>query len=84
MDSRSQSLSSSSLPTVGKTYVISFNQPISIKLDDKNFLIWKQQVLSAIYGHELEKFIEGADSWPQKFESAAKEAQGEVSAKYKN
>lgn len=67
MDTRSPSLSSISLPMIGKTNVISFNQPISVKLDYKIFfLLWKQQVLFAIYGHELEKFIEGSNCWPKK------------------
>lgn len=83
MHTRSPCFSSSSLPMTGKTNVISFNQPISVKLDDKNFLLWKQQILYAISGHELEKFIEGPNSWPQKYDSSEKEAAGEVSDEFK-
>lgn len=82
--SQSPSLTSSTFPVVAKTSFISFNQPISVKLDDKNFLIWKQQVLFAIYGHELEKYIEGPDSWPQKFTSTENAQRGGVNAEYKS
>uniref|UniRef100_A0A803QDW0 GAG-pre-integrase domain-containing protein n=1 Tax=Cannabis sativa TaxID=3483 RepID=A0A803QDW0_CANSA len=34
-----------------------FNHSISIRLNDHNFLLWKQQVLAAIRGNRLLKFI---------------------------
>ncbi|KAF7834776.1 Retrovirus-related Pol polyprotein from transposon RE1 [Senna tora] len=49
---------------------VSFNHPISVKLDDKNFLLWRQQVYSAIQGHDLEGFVTGVDSVPEKYLTA--------------
>lgn len=39
----------------------SFNTPISLKLDDYNYLIWKQQVLATVKDLKLTKFLEGQD-----------------------
>nr|KYP64560.1 hypothetical protein KK1_019160 [Cajanus cajan] len=36
-----------------------FNMPITIKLDNDNFLIWQQQVLATIQGLKLESFVHG-------------------------
>ncbi|RVX06732.1 Retrovirus-related Pol polyprotein from transposon TNT 1-94 [Vitis vinifera] len=36
---------------------INFNHSLSVKLDNKNFLIWKQQIVSAIRGYGLQKFV---------------------------
>ncbi|KAH6776917.1 hypothetical protein C2S51_008229 [Perilla frutescens var. frutescens] len=42
-------------------------QLISIKLDDTNYLLWKQQVMAVIEGFGLEKFLVGEESPPKKF-----------------
>lgn len=46
-------------------------QPVSklvkVKLEDENFLIWKQQVLIAIRGYGLEDFITGHSVVPPQF-----------------
>ena len=36
---------------------INFNHSLSVKLDNKNFLIWKQQIVSMIRGYGLQKFV---------------------------
>lgn len=43
------------------------NQLVSIKLDENNFLIWRQQVLAAIRGYGLEGFITGTSEIPPEF-----------------
>lgn len=73
---------SNQLITILKSNTISFNHPISIKLDNKNYLFWKQQVMPTICGHELEKFIAGPRFWRQKYDSAEKEVVDEISKEY--
>ena len=41
------------------TNVHHFNTPISLKLKDNNFLVWKQQVLATLRGLELMHFLDG-------------------------
>ncbi|KAK6134026.1 hypothetical protein DH2020_032230 [Rehmannia glutinosa] len=40
------------------------NQLVSIKLDESNHPMWKQQILTAIRGYGLEHFIDGSSSAP--------------------
>ncbi|RVW15330.1 hypothetical protein CK203_085569 [Vitis vinifera] len=54
-NSFSSSLESS--PFMAKFVLVVFARSLSIKLDDINFLLWKQQVGSAIRDHKLQKFI---------------------------
>ena len=42
------------------TTVHHFNTPISFKLNDDNFLVWKQQVLATLRGLELTHFLYGS------------------------
>ncbi|KAF7816381.1 Retrovirus-related Pol polyprotein from transposon TNT 1-94 [Senna tora] len=62
--------------------IISFNHPISVKLEERNFLIWRQQVLAAIRGHDLEGFLIGGDRVPAKYENTDAEKEGKVSSKF--
>lgn len=75
--------SASSLALIQKSNIISFNQPISVKLNEKNFDLWKQQVLSAICAYELKKFIARPKLWPAKYNSVEKEMAEEVSEEFK-
>ncbi|CAA0819588.1 Unknown protein, partial [Striga hermonthica] len=43
------------------------SQLITLKLEDSNFLIWKQQILTAIRGYGLESFISATTSPPDRF-----------------
>lgn len=47
---------------------VSFAHHLIVKLDEKNYLVWRQQVESAIRGHNLQTFIESSHS-PQQFAS---------------
>ncbi|KAF7806970.1 Retrovirus-related Pol polyprotein from transposon RE1 [Senna tora] len=65
-----------------KGQYISFNHNISVKLEEKNFLLWKQQVLTAIQGNDLQKFIEGVHSVPPLFETVEDKVTEKVSSEY--
>lgn len=43
------------------------NQLVSIRLNENNYLIWKQQVLTAIKGYGLEKFLSNEGFLPEEF-----------------
>lgn len=44
---------------------------ISIKLDQKNYLLWKAQALPALYGNDLFCFVDGSNAAPPKCVPAA-------------
>lgn len=44
-----------------------FNNPLPVKLDPINFLLWKQQVITTIHGCRLMDYIVNPDSKPQQF-----------------
>ncbi|KAJ1432552.1 Retrovirus-related Pol polyprotein from transposon TNT 1-94 [Sesbania bispinosa] len=44
-----------------------FYNPVSDKLDENNFLVWKHQAINTIKGYKLQKFITGDESIPRKF-----------------
>ncbi|KAF7805093.1 Retrovirus-related Pol polyprotein from transposon TNT 1-94 [Senna tora] len=52
--------------------------PISVKLDDSNYLPWKQQALATIKGYKLQQYILGAKAIPKQFSSPEDEAQGKI------
>lgn len=54
---------------VSQKNTVTFNHPISVKLDEKNYLLWKQQVLAAINNHELQDFIECESTIPDRLSS---------------
>lgn len=72
--------SSSSL----KFIPISFNNAISVRLDNKNFLLWRKQVLSAIRGHKLQHFVFGTRSPPKKFVEPDDERIGKINPEFAN
>ena len=44
--------------------------PIPLKLDDENFLLWKQQVLATVDGLLLSSFLDGTDVPPRRLSAA--------------
>ena len=46
---------------------VNFNHSLSVKLDSRNFLIWKQQIISAIQGYGLQKFVFSNNEVPIQF-----------------
>ena len=45
----------------------SLNQSLTMKLDEDNYLIWKNQLLNVIIANGLEDFIDGSRSCPTRF-----------------
>ena len=60
-----------------------FQTLISIKLDDENFLVCKQQVLATIRGLKLSKYLH-EEHVPKKFESKEYEEAGTISEAFLN
>ncbi|RVX06354.1 hypothetical protein CK203_023575 [Vitis vinifera] len=61
---------SNNLPPLVTTPSFSFssmNQPLIVKLDNGNYLIWKNQLLNVIIANELDDFIGGSRSCPPQF-----------------
>ena len=58
---------SNNLPSPVATPSFSFssmNQPLTVKLDNGNYLIWKNQLLNATIANRLDDFIEGSQPCP--------------------
>lgn len=47
------------VPVTTQKVAVTFSHPLSVKLDDKIFLLWQQQILAAVNGHDLGSYIEG-------------------------
>ena len=45
----------------------SMNQPLIVKLDNRNYLIWNNQLLNVIIANELDDFIDGSRHCPPQF-----------------
>ena len=52
---------------------------LSIKLDDDNFLLWKNQMLNVIIAHGFEEFIDGSKPCPPRFLNVE---EGEINPQY--
>ncbi|WOL05075.1 hypothetical protein Cni_G13798 [Canna indica] len=61
-----------------------FSNPVSIRLDENNFLPWKQQTLATIRGFKLQRYIAGSHGIPAKFDSSEDEAQCNYNEEYLN
>lgn len=46
---------------------VTFSQPLIIKLKDKNFLLWRRQVLATIKGHNLPHYIDRITKVPSRY-----------------
>ncbi|KAL4304332.1 hypothetical protein GQ457_10G013780 [Hibiscus cannabinus] len=66
-NSDTQSEEPAALPSTKNQLVMQFaNKQVNIRLDDFNFLLWKQQVILMIRGHELEHYLDPDTSIPPK------------------
>lgn len=68
MDSNSTS-NTSAVPIIAKANAVTFLHPLSIKLDDNNYLLWHLQILTVVHKHELENFLAKAEFIPNRFDS---------------
>lgn len=50
------------------TAPVTFTHVLSIKLDEKNFLLWKQQVEGVVIAHKLHRYVVNP-TIPQKYAS---------------
>uniref|UniRef100_A0A803Q5R4 Retrotransposon Copia-like N-terminal domain-containing protein n=1 Tax=Cannabis sativa TaxID=3483 RepID=A0A803Q5R4_CANSA len=66
-----------------KSYPVSFNQSLSIKLNEHNFLPWKHQVLASIKGNRLQNFFDPNRAPPQ-FLTAADQRVNNVNPEYED
>ncbi|KAL5744767.1 hypothetical protein ACOSP7_027634 [Xanthoceras sorbifolium] len=66
MDHRNQVTSQLTMSKSSKS-VISMRLVLTVKLDNFNFLLWRQQVLAAIKGNRLSSFIDPAVQPPDRF-----------------
>lgn len=55
---------------VPKSALIVFNRASSVKLDNENHILWKQQVIAAIRSHHLFHFLDGSRSNPLQYLSS--------------
>lgn len=60
---------------------VSFTHPLSIKLDDANFLIWNQQVEAVIAAHKLHRFVV-SPIIPLKYSSEADRVLDQINPEY--
>lgn len=63
--------------------VISFSHNVSVRLNEKNFLLWKQQIVSAIYGYGLEKHLT-EEHIPPKFKNVQEETAAILNPEFSN
>ncbi|KAL5789587.1 hypothetical protein ACOSQ2_004475 [Xanthoceras sorbifolium] len=66
MDHRNQVTSQFTMSKCSKS-VISMKLVLTVKLDNSNFLLWRQQVLAAIKGNRLSSFIDPEVQSPDRF-----------------
>ncbi|XP_062118303.1 uncharacterized protein LOC133831917 [Humulus lupulus] len=77
--------SSSSSPAIAiasTSQLVAFSHTFSLKLDDGNYLLWRQHVLFAVRGHSLEHFLFDKDSCPEKFLSDEDKAANKIYSEY--
>ena len=72
--------SRSSLPPVHR---VTFNHPLAIKLEYKNYLLWRHQVLAAVKGHNLGHFLDRTAKTPPQFESPDDALNNRVSEEFR-
>lgn len=51
----------------------SLNQPIAVRLDSTNHLLWQNQMLNIIIAHGLKGFIDGSTPCPPQFLDAQRQ-----------
>ena len=51
--------------------ILSHNHPISVKLNDDNYLIWRQQILATVRGYRLESYLTGEQHIPPQLVAVA-------------
>ena len=60
-----------------------FSNPVAIKLDEENYLPWKQHAEATIEGYDLMKYIAG-ENIPLRFASNEDQENGVINIEYQN
>ena len=63
--------------------VHTFSNPVALKLDEENYLPWRQQPKATIEGHDLLNHIKG-ERIPRKLASKANQENGAVNTDYQH
>ncbi|RVW97157.1 Retrovirus-related Pol polyprotein from transposon TNT 1-94 [Vitis vinifera] len=63
---------------------VSFPHPVSSKLDNHNFLVWRKQILTTLRGHKLQHFLSETSVLPSEFLSSDDETQNHVNPKFQD
>lgn len=71
----------SSIASTSKISPTIFKNVLSVKLNNENYILWKQQVMAAIRGHNLLHFLEES-SRPPRHLSRNGEVSGDVNTEY--
>lgn len=62
-----------------------FSNPVSVKLEENIFLLWRQQVIfTTVQGFKLQKYLVGEQFAPHKFATPEDEENGKMSEDYLN
>lgn len=78
LDSAMHGASSSS----SKSVLVSFSNSLSVRLDNNNYILWRRLILSTVRGHNLQRFIFGSKSPPEKFLALEDEDLGRVNPEF--
>lgn len=60
---------------------IAFKHNLSMKLNNDNHLLWKQQIVAAVKGHNLMKYLESPNK-PLKFLTIQDQDAGKINAEF--
>ena len=69
-------------PSTANSNLVISSHPIALKLNEENYLLWKQQVLAAIRGHNLQQYIVSSSSIPPQFLSLEDEVLGTLNPEF--
>ena len=81
IDTSSSSTTSASTPMV-KFLPVVFSYSLSVKLDDSNSLLCRQQVSAAIHGHKLQRFLSVKGDPPLNYLISVDEVTGKKNPEY--
>ncbi|KAK6131035.1 hypothetical protein DH2020_035223 [Rehmannia glutinosa] len=82
--SSSSSSSTSSISSTSSQALQPLSQLITVKLNEGNYLLWKQQITAAVKGYGLEGFLTGEKQEPEKFLPESSTTTGIINPEYVN
>lgn len=79
VDSQSSTMVDSSFV---KITLVTFNHLVSMKLNNENHLIWKQQIIATVCGHNVMHFLDESKPVPAQFLSEQDKRNGKVNLEF--